>query len=458
MATDERKQQQLVSALADHSSEGIEILTSEPSRLIRITIVIVMLMLVCGLIWSFIGRADVIVTVPGTLIPESDVRRVYAPIKGEMEDVYVTEGMPVSGGDLLFRMNARGVVELAARAVEAQIKLAAAQQEYDLYPENKRFAELKIEAFQARALAEEAVYEKRITTSMEMLAESQKLKLEKARFELAKARGKRDGAKAEYDKFQRLLKSPGGGGVSRKQVNEKRSGWQAAVINYRLEQAKLGELEIKLNKEYAQKLFEVESSYKQLAEARARVKGEILQLKTLKNRVEVGLRSARMGAEAAKRISFDNIDEDNFLRIFAPVSGVVTFVNFSQSGEKIPDNQPVVGIADENARILLQLEIPEQNRGLLREQMPVKMKFNAFPFQRYGFIDGTLEFIAPNTVVSRVTKKPVYRGRVSLQKLEFESAGQVYPLRFGMRARAEIVVEKRRLIDLALSPFRQLKR
>ncbi len=458
MATDDRKQQQLMSALAEHSAAGIEILSSEPSRLIRITLLIIIAMLLCGLAWSFVGRADVIVTVPGSLVPESEVQRVYAPMKGDLEDVYVAEGMPVFEGDLLFRLNARGVVELAARAVDAQLKLAAAQQEYDLYPENKRFAELKIEAFRATAKAEEGVYEKRMTSSMEMLAESQKLQLEKARFELAKAKSKVDGATAEYEKFKRLFNSPGGGGVSRKQVNEKQGEMRAAVIAYRLEQGKLGELEIKLNKEYAQKLYEVESSYKQLAEARARVEGEVLQLKTLKNRVEAGLRSAKLNAEAASRISFDNIDEDNFLRVYAPTSGVVTFVAYRQPGEKVPDNQPVVGIAAENARMLLQLEIPEQNRGLLREQMPVKLKFNAFPYQRYGFVEGALEFIAPNTVISPTTKKPVYRGRVSLSKYQFEVGEQVHPLRFGMGAKAEIVVEQRRMIDLALAPFKELRR
>ncbi len=458
MAADDKKQQQLVAALAEHSSEGIDILSSEPSRLIRITILIVITMLLCGVAWSFVGRADVIVSVPGSLAPESEVRRIYAPIKGDMEDVYVTEGMPVSEGDLLFRLNARGVVDLAARAMDAQLKLVAAQQEYDLYPENKRFAELKIEAFQATAKAEEGVYEQRMTASMEILAQSQKLQLEKVRFELARAKGKVDGAKAQLEKFQRLLESPGGGGISRKQVGEKKAAYTAAIIGYRQEQTKLAELEIKLNKEYAQKLYELESSYKQLAEARARVQGEVLQLKTLKNRVEVGLRSAKMNAEAAAQISFDNIDEDNFLRVLAPTAGVVTFVNYAQAGEKVPDNQPVVGIAASDVRMVLQLEIPEQNRGRLREQMPVKMKFNAFPYQRYGFITGRLEFIAPNTVISPETKKPVYRGRVGLESYQFEAGGQTHALRYGMRARAEIVIERRRMIDLALAPFKQLKR
>ncbi|MEH6579113.1 MAG: HlyD family efflux transporter periplasmic adaptor subunit [Amphritea sp.] len=456
--SEEKKLQRLTAALAEHSAEGIEILSSEPSRLIRLTILLIIGLLVCGVAWSFIGRADIIVSVPGSLVPEADVQRVYAPIKGDLADIYVAEGMPVSKGDVLFRLNARDVVQTAAQALDARIKLASAQREYDLYPENKRLSEMKIEAFKLTVKAEEAVYEQRMSAGMEKLAEAQKLQLEKSRFELKRSQSQRDQAKVSYEKFRRLFNTPGGGGVSRKQVEEKKQAYQAAVTNYKLEETKLGELEINLNKEYLNKLYEVRSSYQQLAEARARVETEVLKLRNLKSQVDVGLKIARMNADAASRISFDNIDEDNFLRILAPTSGVVTYVAYSQTGDKIPENQSVVGIAAENSRMILQVEIPEVSRGLLHEEMPVKMKFNAFHFQRYGFIEGTLEFISPNTIISQQSKKPVYKGVVSLEKTEFVSGELIHPLRYGMAAQAEIIVERRRLIDLALDPFKKLQR
>lgn len=450
------KQQLLKVALAEHSAEGIEILTSEPSRLIRRTILLIIGLLACGVVWSFIGRADVIVSVPGSLVPESDVKRVYAPLNGELADIYVTEGMPVSKGDVLLRLNARGVVQAAAQALDAKIKLVSAQRAYDLYPEKKRLAELKIEAFKLTVKAEEEVYEQRMFAGMEKLAEEQKLELEKHRFELQQAKNQRNQARSEYDKFLRLYKSPGGGGVSRKQVEDKRQAYMSAVTNYKLEEAALGELEIELNKEYVNKLYEVQSSYQQLADAKARVAEEELQLANLKNQVDVDLKIAQMNADAASRISFENIDEDNFLRILAPASGVVTYVGFTQVGDKVPENQPVVGIAAEGGRMILQLEIPEMSRGLLREEMHVKVKLNAFPYQRFGFIEGVLEYISPTTMFSDTSQGPVYKGRVTLGKTEFISRDVVYPLRYGMAAQAEIVVERRRLIDLALEPFKKL--
>lgn len=52
-------------------------------------------------------------------------------------------------------------------------------------------------------------------------------------------------------------------------------------------------------------------------------------------------RSARLAVEAAARVVFENIDENNILLIKAPVSGVVTDVPLAQRGDKIQSATPV---------------------------------------------------------------------------------------------------------------------
>lgn len=83
------------------------------------------------------------------------------------------------------------------------------------------------------------------------------------------------------------------------------------------------------------------------------------------------------------------------------------------------------------------------------------MKFSAFPYQRYGFISGTLEYISPSAQRS-AADAVVYTGHVSLDKDHYRVDDIDYPLRYGMAATAEVVVRKRRLIDMALDPMRQI--
>ena len=84
--------------------------------------------------------------------------------------------------------------------------------------------------------------------------------------------------------------------------------------------------------------------------------------------------------------------------------------------------------------------------------MPVKIKFNAFPFQRFGFIDGVLDLSRRPFLPPAITRRTGCRstgGEISLARDYFTSpeTGARIPLRFGMIAIAEIMVQQRRLLD-----------
>ena len=182
----------------------------------------------------------------------------------------------------------------------------------------------------------------------------------------------------------------------------------------------------------------------------------IREIASEEDKLRLQLQTARLNANAAERIRFENIDKDNFLLILAPVAGVITDVSSTQPGDKIQANTPLGGIAPKDARAVVRMEIAERDRAFLREGLPVKLKFTAFPYQRYGFIDGTLVFISPATQPGAATKEPVYEGHVTLDRDHYVVAETKYPVRYGMTATAEIVVRERRLIDLALDPFREI--
>jgi hemolysin D len=455
MSADDEKLRRLSSAIEDHGAEGIEILYSEPSRMIAATIMLMLLIVVSALLWSFIGRADVIVSAPGILGPEDEVRRVYAPINGELVDIYVTEGAPVSEGDLLARLNARDAIQVAANAVEAELALKEAEQEHKDFPARRELMQRHAESLQAQIETAEHLHEKRVTEGLAKLSQAQKAKLEEARGTLEKAGRNRDTARREWDKLQRLFSRPGGGGISKSKVEEARDASLASETDYKLAEAKLGELEFQLSEEHARAKVELDSSDQKLEELRIEHEKALNDIKQEEYRIELKYRSARLAAEAATRITFENIDAENYLRIPSPVSGVVTYVASTQKGDKVQANTPLISIAPKGARSVLKIDIDEKDRGFLREGLEVKLKFSAFPYQRYGFIAGTLDYISPSTQRSQ-SDTLVYKGHVSLNKDYYRVDDIDYPLRYGMTAIAEVVVRKRRLIDMAIDPLRKL--
>lgn len=457
MSAQDQEFKSLRLALEDHSSEGITILTSEPSRLIHTLIYLMGVLLLSVLVWSFFGSADIIVSAVGVLAPEAEVRRIYTPIDGELEDIYVTEGTPVLKGDVLARINARGAVETAAKAMRADLELASAERDYRLFPSRKELMQLKLASLREKIDIQREIYQKLELEGTSKLAEQQKNRLEKARLRLSQALSTMDAARRELDAYENLYRMPGGGGISRQQVEEKRNAYRVAQTQQQLAETDLADLAVQLTEEPSKKKTELRESFQELMRLRVEYETGLEELKNEENRVEMALRSARLAAEAATRVNFDNIDEGNFLRVLSPISGVITEVAFTQAGDKVQAYKPLLSIAPEGTRSVLQVEIEERDRGFLREGQTVKVKFTAFPYQRYGFINGTLEYISPATVISASDhKRPVYKGRVGIERDYFTVDDIRHALRYGMTATAEIVVRKRRLIDLALDPLRSI--
>jgi hemolysin D len=446
----------LADALGDHSSEGIAILTAEPWRALHALVYTMIALVLTGLAWSFIGRADVIVTEQGALAPASEVRRFYAPVDGELANLYVAEGQPVAKGDVLARLNARGAVEAASNAVQAQLKLENAEREWRQFPERKALLEQKTATLRQAMELEEQQHQKRTALGTSKLLDAQRAQMAEARTNVEETRRARDAAQLEVEKFERVLAGPGGSGVSVLQVESKRNARVAADNAYRVAQSRVNELTARQGQELVQAQAQLESSGEQLKKLRLDYETAASELATAEEKLRLQLDSARVEADAATRIRFENIDKDNFLQIVAPVSGIVTDLTSTQPGDKIQANTPLGGIAPNKSRSVVKVEIAENDRAFLREGLPVKLKFNAFPYQRYGVINGTLEYVSPATKPASQTKQPVYEARISLERDYYQVAETKYPLRYGMTAAVEIVVRERRLIDLALDPFRQI--
>lgn len=446
----------LVQALEDHSEEGVAVLTAEPWRFTSATIWTMVALVLAALVWSFFGRADVMVTAPGTLVPASEVRRVYAPIDGELANIYIAEGQPVLKGDVVARLYARGAIEAARNALEARLKLEDAEREWREFPQKKALLEQRVAALKDAMEVEERQHQQRLAEGTGTLAQGQRAQAQEARANVEEARRARDAARDEAAKYERLFAMPGGGGVSQLQVEQKKNALQAAENALRVAESRVTELAARQSLETTQARSQLETSGQQLSSLRLQYEAATREATNLEEKLRLQMQTARLVADAAARIQFENIDKDNFLRIVAPVDGVITDVTSTQTGDKIQANTPLGGIAPKNAKPILKVEIAEQDRGFLREGLPVKLKFNAFPYQRHGLIEGTLQYISPATKASTQSKQPVYEGRVTLDRDHYIVGDTTYPLRYGMNATAEIVVRKRRLIDVALDPFRQI--
>jgi hemolysin D len=143
----------------------------------------------------------------------------------------------------------------------------------------------------------------------------------------------------------------------------------------------------------------------------------------------------------------------------APVGGTVLQLPFKQPKSFVQVGQLVAQIAPATASTVLKVQIPNQNSGFLKVGMPVRVKFDAYPFQDYGVVDGTVKWVSPDSKLVEVGagKVEAFEVNVVLSKDYIQSQGKKIPLSLGQTATAEVVIRQRKAIDLILDPFKKLQ-
>src|SRR5216110_1051231 len=146
----------------------------------------------------------------------------------------------------------------------------------------------------------------------------------------------------------------------------------------------------------------------------------------------------------------------NLLTVRSPYEGVITSMDQRTVGSFVQQGQVLCQLARQDAKPRARMSLNEASLAKLAIAQRVRYFFEAFPYQRYGAVTGKLDWISPSAVTTTDGSHFVALG--SLDRYEISPrAGQVLPLRVGMRGQASIIVGGRTLIEYAFEPIRQLR-
>ena len=98
--------------------------------------------------------------------------------------------------------------------------------------------------------------------------------------------------------------------------------------------------------------------------------------------------------------------------------------------------------------------------GFVRPGQEVALSLQAFPYQRFGTVPGRVRSVsstvlAPNEVPIQGLniQEPVYRIRVTLSREAMQAYGESVPLQPGMLVSAQIVFDRRSLLQWLFDPI-----
>lgn len=142
-----------------------------------------------------------------------------------------------------------------------------------------------------------------------------------------------------------------------------------------------------------------------------------------------------------------------------PLSGEVLAVA-PRLGSSVQPGGVVAVIAPAKGPLIAELYAPARAAAFLREGQEVRLSYEAFPRERFGTGRGTIESIAkaPLQSIERGAKSdekagPTIRIRVRLQNATVKAYGRAEPLTPGMPVSADVIVDRRTLVEWLLDPL-----
>ncbi len=142
----------------------------------------------------------------------------------------------------------------------------------------------------------------------------------------------------------------------------------------------------------------------------------------------------------------------------APVSGRVVTVNRKVGDTASPSDFALTLIPDDS-KLIGRLLIPTTAIGFVEPGQDVRMRYDAFPYQHFGVQVARVRDIARSVLFDgddygplRVTQ-PAYPASVDLLSQTIGADARDVPLQSGMLFSADIVLERRSILEWAIEPL-----
>jgi multidrug efflux pump subunit AcrA (membrane-fusion protein) len=145
----------------------------------------------------------------------------------------------------------------------------------------------------------------------------------------------------------------------------------------------------------------------------------------------------------------------NQISVPAPCAGSVLRLQVKGNGAFVRTGDVLCELAPADRDLQAELTVPSSGVGRIKPEQRARLKYDAFPYQRYGLKDGTVRWVSPASMA--MENGSAFRVLVEASDRTVRADGEDRPLRAGMGGRAEVVVGRRSLISVAFEPLRQLR-
>lgn len=435
--------------------------------------------------WSILSRIDETGSAKGRIEPKGATQKLDSRSGGSVTAVRVKEGDTVRAGQILLELESD---VLRTDLQQAEAKLSGLQNQQTQLELLKNQLQLAISVQEQQNKSQELEKIAQINQARQNLDAKESSynlqKLEKqslvnqAEQQISTSQNDQKSAQSrltidsrQVERFSQLVKD---GAVSVNQIDQLQKEEQESKRLYEKGKSDVKQAELRLAEERSRyqttvnqlesdikqaklRLQEEQSSYQSVINA-----GKLAVLKTQEQFKSLITQISDMRSQIAQTKSqLTSLKLQLGQKVVrSPVDGMIFEFPVSKPGAVLQPGQRIAQIAPKNVGFVLKANMPSQESGFLKVGMPVKMKFDAYPFQEYGIAQGRVNWISPDTKVQQTPQGNTesFELEITLDKPYLQNGNQRIQLTAGQTATAEVIVRQRRVIDLILDPFKKMQK
>jgi hemolysin D len=158
--------------------------------------------------------------------------------------------------------------------------------------------------------------------------------------------------------------------------------------------------------------------------------------------------------------------QETLLELRAPQAGVVKELATTTLGAVVQPGTVLLSLVPQNEPLLAEVLIENKDIGFVRAEQPVRVKLAAYPFQKYGMLEGVVKTVSAdssspsNAQGSGGRSQPdqglTFKALIELRAQTLAANDRFLPLAAGMQLSAEIMQGDRTVLEYLLSPVQRV--
>lgn len=398
------------------------------------------ILLVLALAWAYLGQIDIVAVGNGRVSTEGSVKVVQSASYGVVKRITAQEGQRVHKGDVLVELD-KTTAEKELATTTQSLNIARAERDIlrrlamgngadDIINSAGVSDEAKavLREFTASQLALAGAKEQALKGSIA----SHQRQLQFNQQTKAQLEGEVQKLKDRQAKVKQKLESANA--IERIRLQNELDTLEQRITTANSAATSQGQQVLQSQLTLAQAQSQSQVS---LAETNSSIGGQVITQEQRIAELENNLAKAKRALEQTT--------------IIVPVDGTILALNTRTIGGVVNVAERIAQIVPDNDLLYIDVTLDNQDVGFVRVGQRVVVKVATYPFQRYGYLEGTVENISPDAIQDE-KKGLVYKAKVKLSGANSSKKNRLKLLP-GMSVSAEITTGKRRIIEFFLDPL-----